>query len=74
MTHVSKRFLLLLIIVVLAIVVLIAVNSVYFNRIPIPNTSTAPTDDNAVITIQSPQNGSTYNVTSLPLYFNGSEQ
>ena len=31
--------------------------------------SSAPTNDKAVITIQSPQNGATYNVTSLPLYF-----
>ncbi len=31
--------------------------------------STAPSDDDAVITIQSPQDGATYNVTSLPLYF-----
>ena len=60
MTNVSKRFLLILIIVVLAITgliasVLIAVNSGYFNLIP--NTSTAPTDDNPVITIQSPKTG-----------------
>lgn len=66
-----KRFL-LIIIVILAISsligsVLIVFNSQHFYQIP--NTSTAPTDDNAFITIQSPLNGSTYNVTSLPLYF-----
>jgi len=35
----------------------------------IDSQSSAPIDDNPVISIQSPQNGSTYNVTSLPLYF-----
>lgn len=62
-TIVSKRFL-MLIISALAISVLTTVNFVY--ALPYSN---APPDDNSVITIQSPQNGATYNVTSLPLYF-----
>ncbi len=50
--------------VILIVLSLIIINPVVANPI-----STAPTNDNAVITIQSPQNGATYNVTSLPLYF-----
>ena len=57
----------LLLIVVIVLVVILAFVTV--KPLSIPNTSTAPTNDNAVITIQSPHNGATYNVTSLPLYF-----
>ena len=57
----------LLLIVVIVLVVILAF--VTLRPLSIPNTSTAPTNDNAVITIQSPHNGATYNVTSLPLYF-----
>lgn len=57
----------LLLIVVIVLVVILAFVTV--KPLSIPNTSTVPTNDNAVITIQSPDNGATYNVTSLPLYF-----
>jgi hypothetical protein len=56
--------LLLIVVIILVILALLTVKP-----LSIPNTSTAPTDDNAVITIQSPHNGATYNVPSLPLYF-----
>lgn len=57
--------LLLIVVIVLVILALVTVKP----HVSIDNTSTAPSNDDAVITIQSPQDGATYNVTSLPLYF-----
>jgi hypothetical protein len=57
--------LLLIVVIILVILAFVTVKP----HIPIDNISTAPSNDNAVITIQSPQDGATYNVTSLPLYF-----
>lgn len=57
---------LMVVIIVSVIVALVIVNP----RATIDNnTFTAPSDDNAVITIQSPQDGAIYNVTSVPLCF-----